>query len=71
VMDSAQGQRIFCVATPGAGGQQSKARTQQEQWVLDMVKRSGGATKVACGSPPEFSDQRVQVVAARTGSPSD
>jgi D-alanyl-D-alanine carboxypeptidase/D-alanyl-D-alanine-endopeptidase (penicillin-binding protein 4) len=60
-LSTADGDRVFCVAAPGVGSAQRSARRAEQQWVLELVERGGGARPGACPSPVVFSDQDVVV----------
>ena len=56
ILNSSRGPRTFCVAIPQSGARVAKARVLQEQWVLDLVTKSGRLTPKKCGPKLLFSD---------------
>jgi len=61
VMQSAQGRRTFAVVKPNTGIHIKSARAQQEQWVVDLLARSGGAQTKQCGKALLFSDANIEI----------
>jgi D-alanyl-D-alanine carboxypeptidase len=67
---TAAGRRFFCVAAPRSGKRLARARQAEERWVLDLVRRQGGAEPGQCGARVAFSDDdAVLVPAAAAVSP--
>jgi len=58
------GERVFCVAAPGAAGRLKRARQDEADWVLDLYRRYGGARTRSCGAPLPYSDNDARVVLA-------
>jgi D-alanyl-D-alanine carboxypeptidase/D-alanyl-D-alanine-endopeptidase (penicillin-binding protein 4) len=56
-----EGDRIFCIAAPGAGTRLKRARALQEAWVLELFERGGGAVAHPCGSPVVHSDHEASL----------
>jgi len=63
------GERLWCVAAPGVGRGLERARRAEEDWVLAMLSRAGGARAVDCGDPVGFSDDAARVRALRGSKP--
>jgi D-alanyl-D-alanine carboxypeptidase len=64
IMDAAQGRRTFAVVKPNSGIHTKRARLQQEQWVVDLIARSGGAPTMQCGNSLLFSDANIDISAS-------
>ncbi len=61
VMDAAEGRRTFAVVKQNSGIHINNARAQQEQWVVDLIARSGGAQTRQCGTTLLFSDAHIDI----------
>ncbi|MBP7146748.1 MAG: D-alanyl-D-alanine carboxypeptidase [Acidobacteria bacterium] len=66
---TAQGDLIFCVAAPRAAGRLRQARSQEEQWVLELVQRHGGPVASMCAAPLSFSWDGAEVSPAAAPGP--
>ena len=64
IMDAAQGRRTFAVVKQHSGVHINNARAQQEQWVVDLIARSGGAPTMQCGNSLLFSDANIEISAS-------
>lgn len=53
---TAQGERYFCVAAPGAGAGISAARDSNVRWLLQLIARHGGPVPGTCPLPLGHSD---------------
>jgi len=53
---AADGEWLFCVASPTIGRELARARDEQQRWVLDLLERHGGARAGACGAAVVHSD---------------
>lgn len=58
---TARGEVLFAVAAPRAAGRLRHARTREEQWVLELIARNGGAVGRNCAEPLSGSDDGVLV----------
>lgn len=56
-----RGEIVFCVAAPRAGGAIRHWRRQEENWLLELEKKAGGATPFPCGAALPFSDTFARV----------
>jgi D-alanyl-D-alanine carboxypeptidase len=54
---------VFCVAAPRTGRQLTRWRRLEQEWVLDLIGRSGGAEPFECGAEFPLSDAFAVVVA--------
>jgi len=61
IMESTQGRRTFAVVKPNTGIHIKSARAQQEQWVVDLLARSGGAHTKQCGKALLYSDANIEI----------
>ena len=61
IMDSTNGKLTFAVVKPNIGIHINNARAQQEQWVVDLLARSGGAQTKMCGKALPFSDANIDI----------
>lgn len=61
-LNTAQGEVIFCVAAPRAAGRLKRARFQEEQWLLGIVAKMGGAEPRTCAPPLAGADDDADVV---------
>ena len=52
---------LFCVAAPGSDHQQTRWRRLEQEWLLDLVDRAGGAVPFGCGGDLPFSDSEATV----------
>jgi D-alanyl-D-alanine carboxypeptidase/D-alanyl-D-alanine-endopeptidase (penicillin-binding protein 4) len=62
LVHTAQGERFFCVAAPGAGRRLVEARADEGRWLLDLVARHGGAGAGSCGAPVGHSTDAVELL---------
>jgi D-alanyl-D-alanine carboxypeptidase/D-alanyl-D-alanine-endopeptidase (penicillin-binding protein 4) len=56
-----RGEVLFCVAAPDAGSSLWHWRSVEQAWLLDLMKRLGGATQMSCGSTLPYSDSLAEV----------
>lgn len=54
-----QGDRLFCIATPGIGHDAGRARAAQSQWLLDWIARQDGPRPGSCGASVVYSDDEA------------
>ena len=62
ILQTKGGQRTFCVATVDSGEHIPKARAQQEQWTIDLLRKNGAAPSRKCDTPPLYSDGDVVII---------
>jgi len=67
-LNTAQGEVVFCVAAPRAGGRIRLARHTEESFVVDLLKRRGGATPRACAPPLPSSSGDATIVSSEVAS---
>ena len=58
---SEAGRVLFCVAAASTGWNEPHWRGLQQSWLLDLIKRSGGAVQRPCGTDLPFSDTFAEV----------
>jgi hypothetical protein len=46
----------FCVAVRNTGRELNRWRRLQQEWLLDLMEKSGGAEAIECGENLPFSD---------------
>jgi hypothetical protein len=63
-LNTAQGELVFCIAAPRAGGRVKRARHQEEQWLLDLLASRGGPAPRPCAPPLPSADADADVVLA-------
>jgi D-alanyl-D-alanine carboxypeptidase/D-alanyl-D-alanine-endopeptidase (penicillin-binding protein 4) len=51
-----QGRVTFCVAARGTGRELTRWRRIQQEWLLDLMAKNGGAEPMTCGEELPFSD---------------
>jgi D-alanyl-D-alanine carboxypeptidase/D-alanyl-D-alanine-endopeptidase (penicillin-binding protein 4) len=68
-LSAAEGELVFCVAVPDAAGHVSAARRAEERLVLEMLRRFGGGSPLACGNGLVEPDDDSTAVAAGAGEP--
>jgi D-alanyl-D-alanine carboxypeptidase/D-alanyl-D-alanine-endopeptidase (penicillin-binding protein 4) len=56
-----QGPTVFAVVAPRNGIEVWRARDAQQAWLLDLVRRRGGAKRGTCGAPVVYSDHDASV----------
>jgi len=68
---TADGELVFCVVVPQAGGRLRRARRAEEQWILDLLAAHGGPRPSTCRAPLVGADRiaEVLVVAPPSGAP--
>lgn len=49
-LSAAEGELVFCAAVPDAAGHVSRARRAEQQLVVEMLRRFGGGSPLACGN---------------------
>ncbi len=59
---TAEGDLVFCVAVPNAAGRLKRARSAQEQWLLDLLARHGGPQPRACSAPLVEADEGATII---------
>lgn len=59
---TSSGDVFFCVAAPRSGGRLRAARRAEEQWVLDLMARQGGAVPRRCAGQLPTSDVAADVI---------
>ncbi len=52
---------VFCVVAPEAGGELHRLRGREESWLVDLIRKRGGARAPDCGAPLLFSDAEAAV----------
>jgi len=62
LVNTAQGEVVFCVALPQAGRKLGRARQAEEAWVLDLLARHGGARPRSCAPLLLHTDDEARVV---------
>jgi D-alanyl-D-alanine carboxypeptidase len=62
VLRTTAGERFFSVAAPRSGKRLTRARNAEEQWVLELLQRHGGARPGECGDGVGYSDEDAVVV---------
>ncbi len=55
------GDVAFCVAVPEAGGAIDHWRRMQQQWLVELVERAGGAVAAPCSGDLPFADSLAQI----------
>jgi serine-type D-Ala-D-Ala carboxypeptidase/endopeptidase (penicillin-binding protein 4) len=63
-LNTAQGELVFCLAAPRAGGRVKRARHQEEQWLLGLLASRGGPAPRPCAPPLPTADADADVVLA-------
>jgi D-alanyl-D-alanine carboxypeptidase len=61
IQSSRHGVVLFCVAAPGTGRKLTKWRSMEQEWLIDVIDRLGGATPFPCGPELPFSDTYAEV----------
>ena len=61
-VNTAQGEFVFCVAAPGAGGRLRVSRQAEERFLLSFLAEHGGARSRSCGPPLPGSDTEAGVI---------
>ena len=61
-LNTAQGEVVFCVAAPLAGGRIRLARRTEESFLLDFIGRHGGTVPRACAPPLATADEGSTIV---------
>lgn len=61
-LNTAQGEIVFCIASPHAGGRIHLARHAEERFVLGLLDRLGGARPRTCGPPLAMPDTDATIV---------
>jgi D-alanyl-D-alanine carboxypeptidase/D-alanyl-D-alanine-endopeptidase (penicillin-binding protein 4) len=59
---TAQGEFVFCVAAPGAGGRLKVSRQAEERFLLSFLAEHGGAAPRSCGPPLPASHTEAGVI---------
>ncbi len=59
---TSQGDVLFCVAVPHAGGRLKGARYAEEKWVLDLLAAHGGGQPRPCAGLLTFPDSGASVI---------
>jgi D-alanyl-D-alanine carboxypeptidase/D-alanyl-D-alanine-endopeptidase (penicillin-binding protein 4) len=67
-LNTAQGEVVFCVAAPHAAGRIRLARRTEESFVVDLLKRRGGAAPRACAPPLASSTDDASIVKSQFAS---
>ena len=62
VVRTAEGRCFFCVVAPSSGKKLAQAREAEERWVLELIRRQGGASPGKCGDGVTYSDDDAQVI---------
>jgi len=60
-----RGELVFCVVAPQSGRATSRARAEQQRWLLDLIARHDGGASGRCGAPLGFSDDRAEALVVR------
>lgn len=60
-LSTAEGEIVFAVAAPRAGGRLKSARRAQETWILRMLESHGGPATRICAPPIPTSDSGAEV----------
>ena len=66
-LSTAQGEVVFCVAVPRAGGRLARARQAEEQLVLELLASQGGPRPLPCAAPVREADELAEVIRVRGG----
>jgi D-alanyl-D-alanine carboxypeptidase/D-alanyl-D-alanine-endopeptidase (penicillin-binding protein 4) len=61
-LNTAQGEVVFCLAAPRAGGRVRRARNQEQRWLLDLLASRGGPSPRTCAPPLPAADADADVV---------
>jgi D-alanyl-D-alanine carboxypeptidase/D-alanyl-D-alanine-endopeptidase (penicillin-binding protein 4) len=61
-MSTIQGEFVFCVAAPGAGGRLKVSRQAEERFLLSFLAEHGGARAGTCGPPLPGSDTEAGII---------
>jgi D-alanyl-D-alanine carboxypeptidase/D-alanyl-D-alanine-endopeptidase (penicillin-binding protein 4) len=61
-LNTAEGEVVFCVAVPHAAGRIHLARRTEENFVLDLLSRRGGAMPRTCGPPLLAPDEDASII---------
>jgi hypothetical protein len=51
-----RGEIVFCIAAPRAGDRLWHWRSMEQSWLLDLMRKIGGATARGCGPELPYSD---------------
>jgi D-alanyl-D-alanine carboxypeptidase/D-alanyl-D-alanine-endopeptidase (penicillin-binding protein 4) len=60
-LSTAEGEIVFAVASPGAGGRLNAARRSQEAWLLELLESHGGPVPRTCQPPLPLPDEGAEV----------
>ncbi len=60
-LSTSEGEIVFAVAAPRAGGRLKSARRAQEKWLLELLERHGGPATRICAPPLPASDTGAEV----------
>ncbi|HPC84350.1 MAG TPA: D-alanyl-D-alanine carboxypeptidase [Thermoanaerobaculaceae bacterium] len=73
LLNTGSGELVFCVAVPRAGGKLGRARKAEEEWVLELLARRGGARPRACAPALSASEDgaRIVVIPPPASAPAD
>jgi D-alanyl-D-alanine carboxypeptidase/D-alanyl-D-alanine-endopeptidase (penicillin-binding protein 4) len=61
------GEVVFAVAVPSAGGRLQHWRQVQQRWLMSLMDEQGGAVPAPCGKPLPFSDTFAEVETMLSG----
>jgi D-alanyl-D-alanine carboxypeptidase/D-alanyl-D-alanine-endopeptidase (penicillin-binding protein 4) len=67
-LNTAQGEVVFCVAAPRAAGRIRLARHTEESFVVELLKRRGGAAPRNCTPPLPSSSGDATIVSSQVAS---
>ena len=67
-LNTAQGEVVFCVAAPRAAGRIRLARQTEESFLVDLLKRRGGAAPRTCAPPLATPSGDATIVTSQVAS---
>lgn len=67
-LNTTQGEVVFCVAVPNAGGRIRLARHTEESFVLDLISRRGGPAPRTCAPPLSSADDESTILGSPVGA---